>query len=287
MQVSNQAINYNKTTEALFWEKAYWIVRSWKTDKWLCMASTWNRSVLTTLLYKAEVHQLWDKAQWSKGSVLPWCDPSCHLWEHEAVPTPAAPCGSSWQALGLSHPSCPWDTQRLQREEEEGAHIQLPKEHSRLFPAQQRAPVGGEGWQTALCVLHGPHSWKQGKRGKRPLQSQQSRLFISLFVRSFSLKRLSRFTQAKCTQGVGKLSMNTRPTGCSVQETENGINPLNWRPKHRLCPMELPSGVPSHPSVGLHSGEAVGGWLRYPPGLAPLPKTALPYARGGQLLAQA
>lgn len=52
--------------------------------------------------------------------------------------------------------------------------------------------------------------------------------------------------------------MNTRPTGCSVQETENGINPLNWRPKHRLCPMELPSGVPCHPSEGLHSGKAVG-----------------------------
>lgn len=52
--------------------------------------------------------------------------------------------------------------------------------------------------------------------------------------------------------------MNTRPTGCSVQETENGINPLNWRPKHRPCPMELPSGVPSHPSAGLHSREALG-----------------------------
>lgn len=52
--------------------------------------------------------------------------------------------------------------------------------------------------------------------------------------------------------------MNTRPTGCSVQETENGINPLNWRPKHCPCPMELPSGVPARPSAGLHSGEAVG-----------------------------
>lgn len=61
--------------------------------------------------------------------------------------------------------------------------------------SQQRPPVGREGWQTALCVLHGPHSWKQGERGKRPLQSQQSRLFIPLFVRSFRLKRLSRSTQ--------------------------------------------------------------------------------------------
>jgi len=39
--------------------------------------------------------------------------------------------------------------------------------------------------------------------------------------------------------------MNARPTGCRDQGTESGINPLNWIPKHCLCPLELPTGVPS------------------------------------------
>lgn len=109
------------------------------------------------------------------------------------IPTPgAAPPGRPW---GSAIPPVPapgahrGSREEPSVEEEEGARVQLPRsaskgaetlEHRRPFTAQQSPPVGREGWQTALYVLQGPHSWKQGKRGKRPLQSQQSRLFIPI-----------------------------------------------------------------------------------------------------------
>lgn len=204
-----------------------------------------------------------------KGSVLPWCNPWCHLQEHKEspclhLPVPLFAPFLGW-LLGLRHLSCPWGTQRMQRGRGRRA-CPAPNKHFQrslwstdgaLELSKGLLREGRAGRQHCVCCTGHIHGNK-GREAKRPLQSQQSRLFTSLFVRSFRLKTLEQIYTSKCTQEVGKLNMNTRPTGCSVQETENGINPLNWRPKHRLCPVELPSGVPSHPSAGLHGGEAVG-----------------------------
>lgn len=185
-------------------------------------------------------------------------------------------------------------------EEEEGARVQLPRsaskgaetlEHRRPFRAQQSPPVGREGWQTALYVLHGPHSWKQGKRGKRPLQSQQSRLFISLFVCSFRLKRLSRFTQVSALKKWANWVWTQGQLAAVSKKQKIVLIPWIGDQSTARAPWSFPVGSPPvllrGCTVGRLWGTAVGGWLRYGPGLAPLPKAALPYASDGQLLAQA
>lgn len=108
------------------------------------------------------------------------CLPPCLAW------LPLAGPGAQPPLLPPEHKEA---AQRIQVsvEEEEGARVQHPsstskgaepREHRQNCTAQQRPRGKGGLADSTVCVLHGPHSWKQGKRGKRPLQSQQSRLFI-------------------------------------------------------------------------------------------------------------
>lgn len=81
-------------------------------------------------------------------------------------PIPGVTPGAQAPLLPLGHTE---NAERERKESVSSSQQALPKEpleHRRCFRAQQRPPEGGEGWQTALCVLHGPHSWEQGKRGK-------------------------------------------------------------------------------------------------------------------------
>lgn len=68
--------------------------------------------------------------------------------------------------------------------------------HRRRFALHSKALIWERQADRRHCMYcKGPRSWKQGKRSKQPLQSQQGRLFSALFVCSFRLKCLSRFTQ--------------------------------------------------------------------------------------------
>lgn len=114
----------------------------------------------------------------------------------------------------------------------------------------------------------GPHSWKQGKRSKRPLQSQQSRLFISLFVCSFRLKRLSRFTQVSALE---KWANSIWMLGQLAAETkEQKVVLILWigYQSTACAPRSFPLGSPPCPSAKLAAGTtAGGGWLQLWPDL--------------------
>lgn len=139
------------------------------------MANMWNRSVLTALLNKSELHQLWDKL---------WC---LNIHGQRALPplgvslgaicrsTRLSPCLCQpclcsapllGQALGLRPHSCPCPGAHRGCREEEGACVQLPTSAPKGAELLQhrRCRHRGLGWQTALCELLGPHSRKQGER---------------------------------------------------------------------------------------------------------------------------
>lgn len=112
----------------------------------------------------------------------------------------------------------------------------------------------------------GPHSWKHGKRSKRPLQSQQSRLFIPLFVCSFRLKRLSRFTQVSALE---KWANSIWMLGQLAAETkEQKVVLILWigYQSTACAPWSFPLGSPPHPSAELAAGMLQapqrGGWLQ-------------------------
>lgn len=134
---------------------------------------------------------------WPKGSVLPRCNPSSHLQEHKAVPMPGvAASGRPWAQPPLLPPGHTERKREWRKRKERACSMQGAEARSTEGVLElSKGPVGREGWQTAPCVcctghIHG------NKGGKRP---PQSRLFIP-FVRSFRLKRSSRFTQVSALE---------------------------------------------------------------------------------------
>lgn len=148
---------------------------------------------------------------WPKASDLPQYNPTCHFVQStQSLPTCTLLYASvSRQILRAPHLSCPWyhGTNRQQqrnwvlgkRNECVSSFLQAFVREQRCWVHRQRFTLHGKAllWERRAGRRHcmyckGPHSWKQGKRSKQPLQS---RLFTSLFVCSFGLKCLSRFTQ--------------------------------------------------------------------------------------------
>lgn len=151
---------------------------------------------------------------WPKASILPWCHltshfgqstqslPMCTLFSafvHRQPPHTGAALPGRPQELG--HSSC-LGHQGTNRQQQRSRVLRKSNEyvssfqraflkeqrywmHRRCFTLHSKALIWERRVDRQHCMYcKGPHSWKQGKRSKRPLQSQQGRLFISLFALS-------------------------------------------------------------------------------------------------------
>ena len=276
------------------------------------MASMWSRPVLTTPLNKVEVRQSWDKPwcsnthgerpQFSLGITLhaiscraqslPTCTlPRVRVSRQAPAPGQLLPA----EPWGLSHPSCPrhQGTKRPQRGRGRALRKRKRSEYvssfQRAFLKEQRCRVHRRHftplskaliWERPADRRHcmyctGPHSRKQGKRSKPPLQSQQSRLFIPLFVCSFRLKRLSRFTQVSALKKwanwiwtLGQLA--------AVSKEQKAVLILWIGYQSTACaPRSFPVGSPHRCPAEPRGGEAAGhsGWAG---GLAAIPTRSVP-----------
>lgn len=141
---------------------------------------------------------------------LPRCTPLCShtaaAHSHRAPPDSHRP--AEWKGRGHAHVQFPGMLLKERGCWVDRRHFTLP---SKALVWERRA-------DRRHCVSwKEPHSWEQGKRSERPLQSQQSRLFTPLFVCSFRLKRLSRFTQVSALEkwanwiwALGQLAAETK-----------------------------------------------------------------------------
>lgn len=145
--------------------------------------------------------------------------------------------------------------------------------HRRGFTLHSKALIWERRADRRHCIYcKGPHSWKQGKRSKRPLQSQQSRLFISLFVCSFELKRLSRFIQVSALKKWANWIWTLGQLAAASKEQKVVLILWIGYQSTACAPWSFPVGSPPRPSAELHGGEAAGhssqaGWLQYLPDL--------------------